>query len=393
MSSSRPVDSALATLRSKWGSAALRSGREAFGGVIGSLATVPLPDEPSDEPVVPRPLAPVPEPLPLPATHPASRPGGPGLAPVIPTGFADLDAILPGGVPRTAGLALSGDASSGRTTLALRLIAEAQASGSIVAYVDLDRAFDPVEAVARGVRLEWLVVVAPDSLDEGLAMAGALLQGRAVDLLLVDLPLRLERPARVADALARLSAFARRAGALLVVLEPPGGRSDVSARSSLGFRLALRRRSWVRLGRDVVGQRTEVEVARSRSGPPGRRAELLILYADGGPRDRCLRRPPLLDDGPPGRPEDRPSRPRPIPQRSAIDRSDATSPSLLAPPSAPARASATRGDAGPWLAPAGPPRPRRAALDGRGRPRRGPGRPRARRPARDAAGGRAPAGA
>jgi hypothetical protein len=67
--------------------------------------------------------------------------------------------------------------------LALRLAAEAQASGSIVAYLDLARSFDPVEAVARGVRLEWLVVLTPESIDDGLAMAGSLVQGRAIDLL------------------------------------------------------------------------------------------------------------------------------------------------------------------------------------------------------------------
>ncbi|MGE5756392.1 MAG: hypothetical protein ACM35G_11895, partial [Planctomycetaceae bacterium] len=197
MSTSRPVDTALATLRQRWGMSAPRTGREAFGEVVGALATVPLPVEPESEPGRGRPVVPMPQPAfeplaPLPAGRPLPRPDRGALAPVVPTGFAEIDAILgTGGVPRTAGLALSGDLSSGRTTIALRLVAEAQAAGSIVAYVDLDRAFDPVEAVARGVRLEWLVVVAPASVEEGLAMAGALLQGRAVDLLLLDLPPRL----------------------------------------------------------------------------------------------------------------------------------------------------------------------------------------------------------
>ena len=75
----------------------------------------------------------------------------------------------------------------------MRLVAEAQAAGSIAAWLDLSRSLDPVEAVARGVRLEWLVVLTPDSLDEGLAMAGSLVQGRAVDLLVVDLAVDAER--------------------------------------------------------------------------------------------------------------------------------------------------------------------------------------------------------
>src|SRR4029079_16506921 len=73
---------------------------------------------------------------------------------IVPTGFAALDAILrPGGLPRTASVAMHGDASSGKTTLALRLAAEAQAGGSIVAYLDLARAFGPVGTGARGVRV------------------------------------------------------------------------------------------------------------------------------------------------------------------------------------------------------------------------------------------------
>src|SRR6478736_4408813 len=177
----RPVaslDTALATLRSRWGSAAVRLGNgddaasrgHAHPGddapVSGSLALVPavIPDERVD------PLAPLRDDL-------------------VSTGFPALDAILGvAGLPREASAAIRGDLSSGKTTLALRLAAEAQAGGAIVAYLDLARAFDPVEAVSRGVRLEWLVVLTPETVDEGLSIAGALLQGRAVDLLLVDLP-------------------------------------------------------------------------------------------------------------------------------------------------------------------------------------------------------------
>jgi hypothetical protein len=423
MSPSRPVDLALATLRQRWGTAAPRTGREAFGEVVGSLATVPLRDEPLDEPFLPaapswpgRPPSPVPALEPVPAPDPSAfpplRPARPdvGLATVIPTGFAELDAILgPGGVPRAAGLALSGDLSSGRTTLALRLVSEAQAAGSIVAWLDVDRAFDPVEAVARGVRLEWLVVAAPATLEEGLSMAGALLQGRAVDLLLVDLPPRPGQPGRLADALARLAALARRAGALLVVLEPPGRSSADLLGSTVGLRLELRRRSWIRLGQDVVGQRTEVEVARSRFGPPGRRAELRILYAEGGPRDACLRRAPLLGEvpllgeGPPATP-DRFSPATPDrchvfhpPQELDIDRSHATAPSLLAaPPSLAGPGALDRGDPPGarrlTLVPRRPARPRRPALDRRDGARRGRERPRPGDPACHAARHGAPAG-
>ncbi len=167
------VTAALASLQTRWGDAAPRVGGSAHGGhdpgvgsVVGALAMVPLPDGPDPRP-----------------TRIADDDR------VISTGFPALDAILgTGGIPRSAGLAVRGDVSSGKTTLALRLAAGAQAAGSIVAYVDLARSLDPVEAVARGVSLEWLVVLEPASLEEALAMAGALVAGRSVDMLIVDLP-------------------------------------------------------------------------------------------------------------------------------------------------------------------------------------------------------------
>ena len=154
---------------------------------------------------------------------------------VLSTGFAELDAILgPGGVPRGMGVALRGDASSGRTTLALRLAAEAQAAGAIVAWLDLAAALDPVEAVARGVELEWLVVVTPADPEEGLAIAGSLLTGRAVDLLVIDLPAgcasrrtgvrRSARPAGRARPPGRDHAGRARAAGVGRQVERPGGR-------------------------------------------------------------------------------------------------------------------------------------------------------------------------
>ena len=143
---SQDVSTALATLQSRWGAAAPRS----VGEVVGALATTPLPAE-----VAAISLA-VPSVL-----QPGARPAAlPALDEVVSTGFAALDAILgPGGLPRSASVALRGEGSSGKTTIALRTVAQAQAAGSIVAWLDLGRSFDPVEAVARGVHLEWLVEI------------------------------------------------------------------------------------------------------------------------------------------------------------------------------------------------------------------------------------------
>ena len=368
------VAAALATLQSRWGAAAPRpAGRVVGGGgvgeVIGALATAPLPSDV----VVEEPLGP---------TRSLA-------ANVVSTGFPTLDAILgPGGLPRTAGVALRGTGSSGKTTLALRTVAEAQATGSIAAWLDVGRTFDPVEAVARGVRLEWLVVVTPDSLDEGLSIAATLLAGRAVDLLVVDLPARLDgsaRPAHVADRLHRLAALARRSEALLILLEPSGLPTGLGAAvaESAGLRLELARRSWIRLGRDVVGQRTEAVVARNRFGPPGRRAQLRILYADGDDRDACLARDDLLVDVLIDVPK------TPVPGKS----DDATAPPLLVPsPSRPGEsaASAEPADGRPHLRvlPERPRRSRRPAVDRRDGDRRRPVGARPRRPAGDAPGER-----
>ena len=101
---------------------------------------------------------------------------------------------------------------------------------------------------------------------------------------------------RVGDRLGRLAALARRAGTLLVVVEPNAlGRGLAAAvEEASGLRLELERTGWIRLGRDVVGQRSAVTVARNRHGPPGRRTDLEILYAEGGARDACLVREGLL---------------------------------------------------------------------------------------------------
>src|SRR3954454_5939204 len=308
MTRSPDVSAALATLQARWGTAAPRTGEELGFSTRRDTATQTIGA-----------LAAAPSPLETPAAEP--EPGR-----VVRSGFAALDAILgPGGLPRAATVALRGDHSSGKTTLALRVAAEAQADGAIVAWLDLARAFDPVEAVTRGIRPEWLVVLTPVDLEEGLALAGALLAARTVDLLLVDLPDGRDpavHRARIGDRLSRLAALARRAGTLFVVLEPPrlGERLAGAIAEASGLRLELVRRAWIRLGRDVVGQRTEVTVARNRFGPPGRRAELRILYADGDDRDTCLARDDLLAELPISVPK------TPVPGKSE----HATAPPLLA---------------------------------------------------------------
>ena len=371
------VTAAVTSLQARWGAAAPR----VAGITDGALALAPAPT-----------LAPVLALAPAPTTAP--RPALDDR--VIRTGFAALDAILgPGGLPRSASVAIRGDGSSGRTTLVLRLAAEAQAAGSIVAWLDLSRSFDPIEAVARGIRLEWLVVITPETLDEGLAIGGALLAGRSVDLLVLDLPggrlAATDRPARIANRLGRLAALARRSETLLVVLEPPGlagGRAGglaTAVAESTGLRLDLARRSWIRLGRDIVGQRTEALVARNRYGPPGRRATLRILYADGGERDACLGRDDLLLDQAPDLAPDQAPDPAPAIQPEWTHRDATPPPAPAAPPPR------TRPGTSLRVLSARPAHPGRPAMGSGPGHRRESGGPGAGRPAGDAARERAPA--
>jgi hypothetical protein len=423
---------ALASLRARWGAAAPRPAVEVFG----ALAAAPLPAEagaalalralqevaPGTTGILPDPVRPAI--VPLPGGYPEAPgttgilpspvwpalvplPGGTRPAPTIrplpgepardvdrriPTGFPELDELLAaGGLPRAGTVVLRGAGSSGATTLALRTAAEAQAGGALVAWVDLARSLDPVEVAARGVRLEWLAVLVPASVDEALAMAGSLLQARAVDLLVLDLAGARNgpavsptapatstastvahaptagrrggtRPPRLADRLGRLVAFARRAGALLLVLEPAGVPAPLRAalEEGAGLRLELRRRGWIRLGREVVGQQTEVRVAKDHHGTPDRRTTIRLLYAEGGPRDRCLARDDLLAETVAGAVPAEPASPfaaSPFFPLQHQGSNDAHPPPRLAAPRPPARAGARPGDPGRRTAD-----PRRAAV-------------------------------
>ncbi|MEA2621437.1 MAG: recombination protein RecA [Chloroflexota bacterium] len=266
-----PLANALARLQGRWGTAAIRLGngdpaRVPDHRTAGALALAPAPELEAD-----------------PFSAPRHDPLAPAGREVVSTGFPQLDAALgSGGLPRQVSAAIRGDLSSGKTTLALRCLAEAQGAGAIGAWLDLGRAFDPLEAVARGVDLRWLIVIRPADAAEGFAIAAALLTGRAVDLLIVDLPAA-GLPGGE-DKLRQLAARAQRADARLIVLEPASPSGTHAAAESTGLRLELDRRDWIRLGRDVIGQQTQVTVAKNRFGPPGRQVALEIHYADAGER-------------------------------------------------------------------------------------------------------------
>jgi recombination protein RecA len=251
MSAQPALGSALARLESRWGTAAVRVG-------------LPGPDE---------------------------EPAGSAADGAVPTGFARLDELLgPGGLPRGASASFRGGRSSGKTALALHCLAQAQARGAIVCFLDLNRVFDPLEAQARGVDLRWLLVCRPADVDEGWAIAAALVSGRQIDLLAIDLPERL-RTGHDA-ALRRLAAHARRSGVGMIVLEPAGLAAPIhgALAESVALRLELEQRAWLRAGRDIVGRRVTVNVAKNRFGSPGRKTDIEIRYLADGEHSSALER-------------------------------------------------------------------------------------------------------
>jgi recombination protein RecA len=257
MSAEPALSLALARLESRWGSAAVKVGL----GVPAADAQAPVAgvDESSDE--------------------------------VVPTGFARLDALLgTGGLPRGVSASFRGARSSGKTALALHCLAQAQARGAIVCFLDLCRVFDPLEAQARGVDLRWLLVCRPHDVDEGWALAAALVSGRQVDLLVIDIPEGL-RPSHE-SALRRLAAHARRSNVRLIVLEPVNLAASIhgALAESVGLRLDLEQHTWLRAGRDVAGRSVTVNVAKNRFGAPGRQTDIEIRYLADGEHATALER-------------------------------------------------------------------------------------------------------
>jgi hypothetical protein len=287
------LGSALARLEARWGHAAVRLGTPPIGGErpLGIAAGRPL------GVAVDRPLGMAADRLLVHgalalASQPAEAAADPARVPtplsplgdeILSTGFPHLDTLLGvGGLPRGVTASLRGARSSGKTALALQLVAQAQAHGAIAAFLDPARIFDPLDAAGRGVDLRWLLILRPQDAAEGFALAGALLSGRHVDLLVVDLPDRL--PARHEAPLRRLAAHTRRTQVRFVVLEPASVSTGIHGALAevCGLRLELEQRAWLRLGRDVVGRRVAVTVAKNRFGPPGRRTELEIRYLHDG---------------------------------------------------------------------------------------------------------------
>jgi recombination protein RecA len=201
----------------------------------------------------------------------------------LPTGQPTLDeALRTGGWPRGALAMLDAAPGGGATSLALGSLAAAQAAGGVVAYLDSSGSLDPATAARLGVNLEWLLVVRPADPAEAVELAAWLARDGRIDAMVLDLA-GAAGAAGAARDLDRLARLLVRSGGLALLLAGAGGRE------AAGVRVRLRRRAWLAVGRDLVGQRVTAVVERHRWALAGGRAELDLFFAEGRRADSLLR--------------------------------------------------------------------------------------------------------